>query len=185
MKIKILAALVLLSGCAYIDRVLPPPPAPAPSPSPSATPEPVPMPEPTPYQPEHPLVLCSVPRAPECGGRQDDSETSHRWGCCIDDKHPDFPPGSPFDQVLDDAQLDLMFDRPDLFDSDGRVDLDMYMWELVWRLQKKGLCAKRGEPEDEIWIKADNGENWQFDVVLGSGEPRRHGYVAYCKPARF
>jgi hypothetical protein len=86
---------------------------------------------------------------------------------------------------VDEVQDAVERERPDLFDRDGRAEEEAYVNEVARRLRLRGLCAQRGGPGDEVSIKASNAENWQYDVHLGNGRPRRSGYVAYCSPARW
>jgi hypothetical protein len=130
--------------------------------------------------------VCSLPAMPECGGRDPDSEQTHKWGCCSELRVPGIPQSTPYDAILERVQGDIDHESAVSFDRDGRVNEDEYMAEVVRRLTALGLCVKRStNPSEEIGIKGSNGENYQYDLVLGSGQPRHHGYTAYCKPARF
>lgn len=146
-----------------------------------ATPKPIPTPG-TPIP-----NACTLPPMRECGGRDADSQTSHRWGCCIDSEHPDFGRyPSPFDAYVEKVQDDIETQRAVAFDRDGRVDEDEYMTEAVRRLTAMGFCVKRSvNPSEEIGIKGSNAENYQYDLILSNGRPRHHGYTAYCSPSRF
>ena len=116
---------------------------------------------------------------------KDFHDATGKWGCCVTDKHPSFPRSSPFSGVLEEVQEAEERDRTIPRDQDGRVDEDAYVNEILRRLGARGVCAKRGGPSDEIGIKSSSEENWQFDIHLGNGRPRRQGYTAYCRPARF
>lgn len=118
---------------------------------------------------------------PECGRAEGPAGV---YGCCWTD-HAKPLPSSPFDTIVDTEQDAIERERPGMFDRDGRVDEEAYVNELVRRLRARGLCASRGGPGDEAAIKPSNAESFQYDVHLGNGRPRRSGYVAYCRPARF
>lgn len=160
-------------GCHVPDPVPTPTPTPVPTPIPTPTPAPTPSPSPTPG--------CALSSMPECGGHEGPTGV---YGCCFTDKHKPLP-ASPYDQVVDNVQDSIERDHPGWFDQDGRVNEDLYVTEVVRRLQALGLCATRGGPSDEVGIKPTNAENFQYDVHLGNGRPRRYGYTAYCSPARF
>jgi hypothetical protein len=58
---------------------------------------------------------------PECGGRQENSDITHVWGCCIDSKHAQFPGRSPYDDILEEVQDAIEREKSVTFDRDGRV----------------------------------------------------------------
>jgi hypothetical protein len=142
---------------------------------------PSPVPTPTP----EPGGSCALPSMPECGSVGNVDPAIGLYGCCVTDKHPTFPRSSPFSSVLEDVQRKEEDAGTVARDRDGRVDEDAYVAEILHRLAARGVCAKRGGPSDEISIKSDNSEAWQFDIHLSNGRPRRSGYVAYCRPARW
>ena len=142
---------------------------------------PVPLPTPTVV----PGESCTLPAMRECGSVGNVNPVIGLYGCCVTDKHPSFPRESPFSSVLADVQEAEERDGTVARDRDGRVDEDAYVNEILRRLRVKGLCVTRGGPSDEIGIKGSNAESWQFDIHLSNGRPRKGGYVAYCKPARF
>ena len=89
--------------------------------------------------------------------------------------------GALVDQAQDEAD-----GHSELFDASGRViSEEAYTDVLVRYLRLHGVCATQGGPSDEIGVKNTNQQNEQFDVVFGNMKPRRGGYVALCKPARF
>lgn len=135
--------------------------------------------------PVPPTTECSLPKMPECGSVGEVNADIGLYGCCVTDKHPSWRPSSPFSKVLDEVQREEERDQTISRDRDGRVDEEAYTAELVRRLKARGLCAVVGGPGDELGIKGSNGESYQFDVHFGNGRPRRDGYVAYCRPARF
>ena len=130
-------------------------------------------------------ATCSLPAMPECGSIGNVDPDIGLFGCCVTEKHPGFRRTSPFDAVVDEVQLAEEREGTVPRDRDGRVDEAAYTAELVRRLRAKGLCATVGGPGDELGLKQSNGESFQYDVHFGNGRPRRGGYVAYCRPARF
>jgi hypothetical protein len=124
---------------------------------------------------------CALPGLPECGRSE---SAPGVYGCCFTDRHRPLP-ASPFDAVVDEVQEAISRERPDLFDREGRADETRYTAEVARRLRARGLCATVGGPADEVGLKTSNAESFQYDVHLGNGRPRRSGYTAYCRPARF
>ena len=160
-----------------------PTPSPTPVPTPAPTPVPTPTPSPSPVPSPTPSPGCTLSPMPECGRHEGPTGV---YGCCTTDKaESGFPSRSPFSAAVEEAQEAEERAGTVPRDRDGRVDEEAYVNEIVRRLRARGLCAARGGPGDEVGVKRDNGESFQFDVHLGNGRPRRDGYVAYCRPARW
>ena len=140
-----------------------------------------PAPAPTPGTPATGPGSCSLPPMPECGRSEGPTGV---YGCCITDKARPLP-ASPFDAVVGEEQSAVARAHPEFFDRDGRVSEDLYVDELVRRLKARGFCVTRGGPSDEVGLKFNNSESFQYDVHLGNGRPRLSGYTAYCSPAKF
>jgi hypothetical protein len=154
-----------------------PPPTtqpPGASPSPGS---PTPAPTPTPTSSATPGASCRLPAMPECGGPEGPPGV---YGCCQRTEAGQFA-----GQV--DAAIDqLRAQRPDLFNGNRVLDETAYVQGVARLLEQRfGLCARQGEPDDEVAVKANNSYNEQYDILFSNGTVRMQGIVVACRPARF
>lgn len=114
---------------------------------------------------------------PECGGPEGPPGV---YGCCQRTDQGQFA------GQVDQAIAQLQAERPDLFNG-NRVLNDAAYVQGVARIleQRHGLCAKPGEPDDEVAVKANNNYNEQYDILFSNGTVRTQGIVVSCRPARF
>lgn len=154
-----------------------PSPAPSATPSPAPTPTPTPSPSPTPTPSPSPGASCRLPAMPECGGPEGPRGV---YGCCREERE------QVFSEIVERAIDKILVERPELFNGNRPKDGNAYVRGVAEILQRDfGVCAKQGGPEDEVAVKNSNGFSEQYDILLGSGPIRRHGYTVTCRPARF
>ena len=157
---------------------------PTPTPIVVATPEPTPIPTPVPTPtPQTGMGLgCGLPARPECGGPEGPSGV---YGCCRNEAGGQIGRGE-FDNQVNQSIDILMGERPDLFRGEEVRDREAYVQGIARILEQRfRVCAKPGQPGDEVAVKNSNSYNEQYDVYLSNGRVRRSGLVASCQPARF
>jgi hypothetical protein len=114
---------------------------------------------------------------PECGGPDGPPGV---YGCC---QRTD---AGQFAGQVDAAIAQLQAQRPDLFSGNRVLDPDAYVRGVAQVLvQRFGLCATQGGPDDEVGVKSNNSYNEQYDILFSNGTVRTQGIVVACRPARF
>lgn len=107
------------------------------------------------------------------------------YGCCRNEAGG-LPNRGEFQARVDEAIDILMGERPDLFDGNRVRDRVAYIAGVARILEQRfRLCAKPGQPGDEVAIKNANNYNEQYDIYLSNERVRYQGFVASCRPARF
>jgi len=144
------------------------------------TPTPSPTPTPTPTPPLGTGLACGLPARPDCGGPEGPPGI---YGCCrnaVSATRGDFR--SQVNQAIDI----LMDEQPNIFRGEEVLDRIAYVNGVARILEQRfRLCAKPGQPGDEVGVKNANDYNEQYDIYLSNARVRRDGLVATCQPARF
>lgn len=170
-------------------------------------PPPTPPLEPNPPAAGSPDVACALGAMPESGGPEEPAD-SGRWGACWqpqerrDDGSFRFPGNTGRNPelagIVRDAWAEvvklpgMLTGNPEDDPEDRQVaDEDRFVESMLAAVRRRGACAVRGGPEDEIGVKTSNGRSEQFDVLVGPWGGRTgkrqpaYGHTVTCIPARF